>query len=57
MISGNAPVQQKIATAHMIFNIAGVLLFIPFVPMIEKVLNKWLPQKNISEKKLMPAEP
>lgn len=52
MISGSAAIEQKIATAHMVFNIAGVLLFIPFVPFIEKVLNKWLPQKKSLEGKL-----
>jgi phosphate:Na+ symporter len=55
MISGNAHIEQKIATAHMIFNIAGVLLFIPFVPLIEKLLNKWLPEKKISVAKLVPS--
>lgn len=45
-VSGTASVEQKIATAHMMFNIAGVVLFIPFVPMIEKLLNKMIPKKN-----------
>lgn len=44
-ISGGASVEQKIANAHMIFNIAGVLLFLPFVSLIEKALNKLLPPK------------
>jgi len=44
-ISGNANLQQKIANAHMIFNIGGVLLFIPFVSVVEKLLDKLLPQK------------
>lgn len=44
-ISGNANLQQKIANAHMIFNICGVLLFIPFVSVVEKLLDKLLPQK------------
>lgn len=46
MISGNAGIEQKVATAHMIFNTAGVLLFIPFIPTIENLLNKWLPPKK-----------
>ncbi|TDH28727.1 Na/Pi cotransporter family protein [Segetibacter sp. 3557_3] len=44
-ISGTASIEQKIATSHMLFNLAGVILFIPFVPLIEQVLNKWLPEK------------
>ncbi len=56
MISGNAHIEQKIATAHMIFNIAGVLLFIPFVPLIEKLLNKLLPEKESLKNKLIPAD-
>ena len=45
-ISGNAHIEQKIANAHMLFNAAGVILFIPFIPTIEKLLNKWLPDKE-----------
>lgn len=45
-ISGKADIEQKVANAHMIFNIAGVLLFIPFVSVVEKLLNKLLPQKT-----------
>lgn len=45
-ISGNADIEQKVANAHMIFNIAGVLLFIPFVGVVEKLLDKLLPQKT-----------
>ena len=44
-ISGNAHIEQKIANAHMIFNTAGVLLFLPFLKYIERLLNKWLPDK------------
>jgi phosphate:Na+ symporter len=50
MISANAHIEQKIATAHIIFNIAGVLLFIPFVPHIERALDKWLPAKKTAGK-------
>lgn len=45
-ISHNTSLEQKVANAHMIFNIAGVLLFIPLVDVVEKVLNKLLPQKT-----------
>jgi phosphate:Na+ symporter len=46
-ISGNASIEQKIANAHMIFNTVGVLLFIPLVPLLEKLLNRLLPTKEI----------
>lgn len=52
-ISGNAPMQQKIANAHMIFNIAGVIIFYPFVPLIEKLLDKLLPQKVKQNRKIV----
>jgi len=45
-ISGNAGVEQKIANAHMLFNTAGVILFIPFIPFVERLLNRILPSKN-----------
>jgi phosphate:Na+ symporter len=45
-ISGNAGVEQKIANAHMLFNTAGVILFIPFIPFVERLLNRMLPSKN-----------
>ncbi|WP_051664153.1 Na/Pi cotransporter family protein [Dyadobacter crusticola] len=45
-ISTGTAMEQKIANAHMIFNAAGVLLFIPFVPVIENLLNRLLPQKQ-----------
>ncbi len=45
-ISGNASLEQKVANAHMAFNILGVLVFLPFIGLVEKLLNKLLPQKN-----------
>lgn len=44
-ISGNAPLEQKVANAHMLFNGFGVILFLPFVRYIEKLLVKWIPDK------------
>lgn len=52
-ISAGAEMEQQIANAHMIFNIGGVLLFFPFVPFIEKLLNKWLPEKNKTDNKII----
>jgi phosphate:Na+ symporter len=44
-LSANSRLEQKIANAHMIFNITGVLLFIPFIGLVEGLLNKVLPDK------------
>lgn len=44
-ISQSAPVERALANAHMIFNIAGVLIFVWFIPVFENVLNKILPEK------------
>lgn len=45
-VSGKAELQQQVASAHMLFNILGVLLFLPFVPLAERALNKLLPDKE-----------
>jgi phosphate:Na+ symporter len=50
-LSDRASIEQQIANAHMIFNTTGVLLFLPFISLIEKALNKWLPEKRSVEKK------
>ena len=42
-ISGNASLQQQVATSHILFNIMGVLAFLPFIKLVEKGLNKLLP--------------
>ena len=48
-ISGQAQMEQKIANAHMIFNAAGVLLIVPFIPWVERMLNAWLPSKDTAK--------
>lgn len=48
LVSQNQTLDNQIANAHMIFNIMGVLVFLPFVGMMERLLNFWLPEKNIS---------
>ena len=45
-LSGGATIEQKIASAHMLFNAAGVLMFIPFVPALERLLNRLLPNRR-----------
>lgn len=44
-ISENAPIERALANAHVIFNISGVLIFVWTIPLFEKLLNKWLPEK------------
>jgi phosphate:Na+ symporter len=51
-ISSGASIEQQIANAHMVFNTGGVLLFLPFVPFFEKLLNKWLPEKGKEKTKV-----
>lgn len=50
-ISGNASIEQKVANAHMVFNIGGVLLFIPLIGIVERSLNRLVPEKKIKEQK------
>ncbi len=45
-ISGQASLQQQVATSHILFNTLGVLLFLPFVGLIERLLNRLLPDKK-----------
>jgi phosphate:Na+ symporter len=46
IISAQAGIGRKVANAHMLFNTAGVLLFLPFVGLTVKLLNKLLPERN-----------
>ena len=47
-LSGSTALQQQIATGHILFNIFGVLLFLPFARWIESALNRLLPDKETS---------
>lgn len=47
-VSGNASLEQQVASAHMLFNILGVVIFLPFVGLVEKALNHILPEKKDS---------
>lgn len=49
IVSGESSLERAVANAHMIFNISGVLLFAPMIPLLEKYLNKLLPDRQISE--------
>jgi len=44
-ISGSASISQKIANAHMLFNALGVILLVPFAPLLEKLMKKLVPAK------------
>ena len=47
-ISGaNTGIERQVANAHMLFNILGVVLFFFFIPQIEKVLFRLLPDKVV----------
>lgn len=45
-ISGNQGIDNHIANAHVVFNVMGVLLFLPFVGLAERSLNYLLPEKK-----------
>ncbi len=48
-ISVGAPLKQKVANAHILFNTLGVILFLPFVGLAERALNKWIPERHTQE--------
>lgn len=51
-ISGTIPLEQILANAHFLFNFMGVLLFVWFLPVFEKVLNRIVPDKKLSTDEL-----
>jgi len=46
-VSAGAPLHRTIANAHVIFNVLGVIIFMPLVPLFEKLLNRLFPDKAI----------
>jgi phosphate:Na+ symporter len=44
-ISVDAPVNRQLANAHVLFNVLGVLICIPLVPLYEKVIYFLVPEK------------
>jgi len=46
LISKNVDIGTRIANGHMLFNILGVLILLPFVRLVEKGLNKLIPEKR-----------
>ena len=49
IISRGATIERTLANAHMLFNILGVLVFVWTIPLFEKLLNRLLPEKEITE--------
>ncbi len=45
-LSGSASLKQQVANAHILFNVLGVLVFLPFVGVSERMLNKLIPEKQ-----------
>ena len=45
-ISKGQTVDNQIANAHVLFNVMGVIIFLPFVGLVEKLLNRWIPEKQ-----------
>ena len=55
-LAGHADVARQIAHAHVLFNVTGVLLFAPLVPLCQRLLDAWLPDQRASAK-LLQAQP
>ncbi|MES2811413.1 MAG: Na/Pi symporter [Bacteroidota bacterium] len=51
-ISGNSTLEQTLANAHFLFNFIGVLAFVWFLPWFEKILNKMIPEKSETNRKI-----
>jgi phosphate:Na+ symporter len=56
-VSGSARLEQQVANAHMLFNILGVIIFLPFIGTAEKLLNKLLPDKKPVETPVLRIQP
>ncbi|MFZ4784483.1 MAG: Na/Pi cotransporter family protein [Flavobacteriales bacterium] len=46
-ISAGAHIERAVANGHMLFNIFGVLVFVWFIPLFERLLNAILPEKAV----------
>jgi phosphate:Na+ symporter len=46
LVAGHADIARQIAHAHMLFNVTGVLLFAPLVPLCQRLLDAWLPEQE-----------
>jgi len=43
---------RQVANAHTLYNIINALIFIPFIPFVIKLVNKYIPREKIEKKKL-----
>ncbi|TGD77603.1 hypothetical protein [Hymenobacter wooponensis] len=48
-LAGQAEVSRQIAHAHVLFNVAGVLVFAPLVPLCQRLLDAWLPDQGVGK--------
>ncbi|MDF7813971.1 Na/Pi symporter [Hymenobacter sp. YC55] len=53
-LAGHADVARQIAHAHVLFNVAGVLLFAPLLPLCQRLLEAWLPDQPQTAPALKP---
>jgi phosphate:Na+ symporter len=48
-ISSGMSLSRAIANAHMLFNILGVLILFPFTGLMEKAINRIIPDKKTAD--------
>lgn len=46
LISAGAVPERQLANAHVLFNVLGVLMVAPLVPLAAKWMERWLPEKS-----------
>jgi phosphate:Na+ symporter len=56
-ISGSAPISRQIANAHLLFNVAGVVLFIGFTPLLARSLVWLIPDKSQKKQAIRAIQP
>jgi phosphate:Na+ symporter len=47
-VSAGMPIERQVANAHMLFNVLGAAVFIWLIPLFERWLNNWLPDRQIT---------
>jgi phosphate:Na+ symporter len=56
LLTGDSGAARGIANAHMLFNILGVLLFLPFTGRAARALDRWMPAKAATTERMRPVE-
>lgn len=46
-ISGEVSLSRQIANGHILFNVGGVLLFLPFIRPLQRLLDRIIPEKSV----------